>query len=86
MKKEIIEGLGEIVGTLAKVPGGETASKNQNAEGKVGSILDTITDTLGGAQPKGQAGGGQGGCGQGGGRGRGGRGRGGGGQGGGCRR
>ena len=75
MKKEIIEGLGDIIGNLAKGPGGESSTKNQNSGGTAGSILNTITGALsGGAQRKSQAGGGQGG---------GGRGRGGGGQGGG---
>jgi len=90
MKKEIIEGLSDIVGNLAKGPGGESLTKNQNSGGTAGSILQTITGALsGGAQRKGQAGGGQGGCGQGGGGGRGrggGGGRGGGQGGGGCGR
>jgi hypothetical protein len=82
MKKEIIEGLGDIVGTLAKGASGESSTKNRNLGGVAGSLLQTITGAVsGGAQRKGQAGGGKGG-GQGGGGG-GGRGRGGGGQGGG---
>lgn len=86
MKKEIIEGLSEIVGSLAKGPGRESSTKNQDLGGSGGSILQTITSALGGGtKGKGQGGGRQGGGGQGG-SGQGGGGGRGGGQGGGCRR
>ena len=52
MKKEIIKGLGDIVGDMAKGAGGKTSTKSRKAgdvvENVSGSIIDTIAGKLGG--------------------------------------
>ncbi len=82
MKKEIIKGLGDIVGGMAKGAGGKSSTKSRKSgdlmENIAGSIVDTISGALGGGGGKGGGqggGGGRGGGGKGGGGGQGGGGR-----------
>ena len=63
MKKEIIKGLNDIVGDMAKGAGAGSPTKDRNSGDKVENIAGSIIDTIAGAL----GGGGGGRCGSGGG-------------------
>ena len=48
MKKEIIKGLGDIVGDMAKGAGGKSSTKNRKSGDMLGNMADTIIDTISG--------------------------------------